>query len=65
MGEWVIGLLIHKNHGDINKILEDSRNIFKETYLLDNFKYEDKTILLIFEKDIKNIDISKFDFIDK
>ena len=60
----MIGLLIHKNHGDINKILEDSRNIFKETYLLDNFKYEDKTILLIFEKDIKNIDISKFDFIE-
>lgn len=60
----MIGLLIHKNHGDINKILEDSRNIFKETYLLDDFKYEDKTILLIFEKDVKNIDISKFDFVE-
>ena len=60
----MIGLLIHKNHGDINQLLKDSRNIFKETYLLDNFKYEDKTILLIFEKDIKSIDISRFDFVE-
>ena len=27
MGEWMIGLLIHKNHGDINKILEDSNEL--------------------------------------
>lgn len=60
----MIGLLIHKNHGDINVILNESRKTFDKIFTINDFKYEEKTILLIFEKDINNIDISKFDFVE-
>ena len=60
----MIGLLIHKNHGDMNVILNESRKTFDKIFTINDFKYEEKTILLIFEKDINSIDISKFDFVE-
>ena len=60
----MIGLLIHKNHGDINLILNESRKTFDKIFTINDFKYEERTILLIFEKDINSIDISRFDFVE-
>ena len=60
----MIGLLIHKNHGNIDVVLDKSRKFYNNIFKIDDFKYQEKTILLIFENQINLIDINKFDFVE-
>lgn len=60
----MIGLLIHKNHGNIDVVLDESKKFYNNIFKIDDFKYQEKTILLIFENQINLIDINKFNFVE-
>ena len=42
----MIGLLIHKNHGDMNVILNESRKTFDKIFTINDFKYEEKNVFI-------------------